>query len=160
NATKAKEFLIFAGFCFLGSISSRAFINRLSDKFLKDTERNIRETHQLKSKTTNIEDVLENVLTDKYEGSPDLDEEIISSLKQEEVKVLKALPNKEFKFRSFDKIVESLAEDKIYTTQIQRTLDNLDSKGFVTKFDKENGEFWAITPIGTKTILSIDNNVE
>lgn len=90
--TKPEKLYIFAGFCLIAAISSRAFLKTLSDKLLKEVQANKKETEaikeQLKDKTVKFDELEHELQQTKGEAK---DARLLAAIAEDNSKV--NLPN-------------------------------------------------------------------
>ncbi len=144
------KLLVIAGFCLVASISSRRFIDRISEKLLQE----VSEARQIAENADEKIDLLvepdersswprvsSSVTTDyRYPQSPQ------QELDSHERKVLRAMDNSTFSTRAFSGIVN---DTNLNEEDLQSSLEKLVSKGLLEKKATKKGyERWSLTGEG------------
>lgn len=169
---KEKELLVFIGFCLVAAIFSRRFIETIGEKILqelKDTKataesaKEIAETSKeevelLTSKSTEVDNELEleaetvsTSTTTTTTRSPNEDFKMLEQTKHEVQKILTALKNPSYTFRTLKGISEEseIAEDKVL-----KTLEAFKNLGLAKEISRRGNILYALTDKGNRIKIS------
>ncbi|MFC1577637.1 YEATS-associated helix-containing protein [Thermodesulfobacteriota bacterium] len=149
----AEDVLVFAGFCLIAAISSKAFIQTLSDKVL-------REAREAKKRTKDLEeevDVMQETVSPLVESEDTQFTQIESEEKPgfphvttDEGKVLKALANSRYTLRSPSGLAKDLRKER---EDVLNLLEELKAKGHVRESNRKNrGIRWSISTSGRMVV--------
>lgn len=152
--TTAQNLFVFAGFCLIAGISSRAFIQNLSEKVLQKMQQQVNSTEE-KTKELDVKfgPLLENAMEPESAASGNM---LLASPMSnvqptnDELKILQTLASGPYTLRSISGISKDSAFDKETVHDIVNTLMN---KGFVGQTDGgKKGPRWYITSQGRESI--------
>lgn len=141
NDAKPADGFVFAGFCLLGAIVSRAMIQTLAQRVLQVAETALAEVAELQQEVAPIIDK-ETELEDEAqagEGIGDL------SLTDEVTAVLKALEHHRFSLRSATGIARDVGRKR---TEVVDDLGALVAEGLAAEVQGKKGLRWAVGPRG------------
>jgi len=147
---------IFLGFCLIAAISSRAFINTMTNRLLKEVDAARKEAKSAEDKAKEVEEKVAPIVEKETEA----EEEPVSiatttlDLSENETKILKTFVSGSFSIRSLSGISKEVGFPK---DQVNTILDDLIDKGLVLQREKEKGPRWSITVEGRKTLRRISN---
>jgi hypothetical protein len=150
------KLLVFAGFCLVAAISSSAFIKSLSDRLIEQATQKAEEANQrvdevkrdlepIKAKATEPQGV--GAQADRHD-SPRY---AMPSLTLPQRKVLRALCETGFAFRSVEGISESTGIEPI---ELRAILNGLAEGGLVRQTPTEDGVRWCLTKQGREVNTS------
>ncbi|MCO7226042.1 YEATS-associated helix-containing protein [Pleionea sp. CnH1-48] len=167
NLTKdnppVEDMLVFIGFCLLASISSRQFIESLSDKVLREVRQAQRKAEEIegdvKGLESNMKGLEQNVtpVLDTFTEEDSIDETSeaveVSELGQQVLQALVEHPK--FTLRSVNGVKTTLAKLQvdISAQKVHEQLDLLVSLGLAVEIPGKKGIRWSITHRG-KQVLS------
>ena len=155
----ADDYFVFSGFCLLAAISSRLFIQTLSDKILRETRQARREVAEVKAEIGAIETSVAPILDSMTEQDPDdspqqkLDVINVTDLEKAVLNVLAAHPR--FTLRSLTGITHEIRKERdVDREQIRAALLSLVRQGLATEVVGKTGigMRWSITHRG-KTVI-------
>jgi|SRR2546423_653100 len=160
NPTKL---LVFAGFCLVASVSSKAFIGTISNRVFdlaKEADEKAERAHSKinrveKDVSPLIEKETEPVLAKDKSKSKALNAFVPSSLSQDEKQVLIALCDGKYTFRSLNGISSCAA---LPEERVKDILDNLVSQGLVNESLSDDGLHWCLTRQGRETASGIQED--
>ncbi|MCX5886197.1 MAG: hypothetical protein NT096_09865 [Proteobacteria bacterium] len=152
---KYDDYLVFFGFCLLAAISSRAFIQTLSDKVLKEAKEARKEVAAVKAEIGEIESsfapIVDSMTEQELEKSAQ-SEAIRAELTDLEKEILKAITSHpKFTLRSLTGITQAVNKNKtqeISREEIREGLINLVNHGYVAEVMGKTGVRWALTQSG------------
>lgn len=154
--TEPLKIFIFLGFCLIAAISSRAFINTLSNRLLKDVEAARKEAKIAGDNAKVVEDKIDIVL--EKETEPEEESVafagVTADITDEEIKILKTFVSGRFTIRSLSGIAN---ESGIPKDQVNKLLDDLLAKSFVMQRDNDKGPRWFITAEGRRSLRKVSN---
>jgi hypothetical protein len=153
------NYFVFSGFCLLAAISSRAFIQTLSDKVLKEAKEARREVAEVRSEVGEIESSFYPIvdsMTEQDTEKSDQQEFLSSKVTDLELKILQALiSHPKFTLRSLTGITQEMNKVKdVGREDVRSGLANLAELGLVHEIIGKMGigSRWAIARNG-KTIV-------
>jgi len=153
------SYLVFSGFCLLAAISSRAFIQTLSDKVLKEAKEARREVAEVKSEVGKIESSFYPIvdsMTEQDTEKSDQQELFSSKVTDLELEILQALTSHpKFTLRSLTGITQEMNKVKdVGREDVRVGLANLAELRLVNEIIGNTGfgSRWAIAHNG-KTIV-------
>ena len=152
--TEPLKIFIFLGFCLIAAISSRAFINTLTNRLLKDIDAARKEAKNADEKAKEVEDKIDSILEKETEP----EEEPVAfagekiDISDDEVKILKTFVSGRFTIRSLSGIA---SESGIPKNLVNKLLDDLFAKNFVMQKDKDKGPRWFITAEGRRALRKV-----
>lgn len=154
---KYEDYLVFIGFCLLAAISSRAFIQTLSDNVLKEARAARREVKEVKAEVGEIESSVAPIvdsMTEQDLEKPTQTEAVNSTITDLEKEILRTLTSHlKFTLRSLTGITNEINETtKVSKEEVRTGLDNLVKQGLAAETMGKKGIRWSITYPG-KTIL-------
>jgi predicted transcriptional regulator len=143
------KFFVFAGFCLVAAISSRAFISTLSDRILKEAKEAKSEAREAKASVQEVQSDIEPIVAKQTEQES-ATESISSSLAEvhvqdDEKKILDVLANSSWTLRSLTGIARDTGMDK---AEVAKILEELVRKGLVARKTGEKGPRWFSTELG------------
>lgn len=147
------KLFVFAGFCLVASISSKAFITTISDRVLREARETRREVAAAKAELADVQAVIEPIIARETES--DLPETQTVRLQATHVEhspeqmVLNALIPGRWSLRSLSGLAKETAMDSL---EVSRILDDLTQRGFVARRTSKNGPRWFITEDGRNAI--------
>ena len=144
-----EDVLVFAGFCLLAAISSKAFIQTLSDKVLREAREAKDRTKELKKEVDEIEDTISPLV----ESEDTQDEEIVTEAQQEflsvtetQQRILRALDSSRYTLRSPSGLARELKKER---KEVLHQLEDLRDKGLVRELVRKKGGIrWALSASG------------
>lgn len=142
KATPDADIFVFAGFCLLGAIASKAMIQTLTQKWLKQTE-------VLRQEVKSLQEEVAPIVAKETETEP-LPKSAVETPRELEVRedlltVLKALGSSKFALRS----VTGLAHDvSMSSNDVVNSLQELSRMGFAAEVQGKKGVRWTLTPSG------------
>lgn len=148
---EADKLLVFAGFCLIAAISSRAFIRTLSDRILKEAREARSEARSAEEKAEQLQASVAPILEKETEAD-DLTQQgmqgaDIPEFTDEEIKLLRALASGKYTLRSLSGLA---SETNLARADVHRILDDLLARGFVAQRDQGKGRRWFITTEGRR----------
>jgi DNA-binding MarR family transcriptional regulator len=142
---------IFSGFCLIAAISSKAFIQSISQKILK-------EFNEVKEKVNNVEKEIRPVIEKETEDDLDAELEevageevrVLSDIELDDkdtnrIKILKALGMGKYVYRSLKGISNQV---KLDTKEVNHTINDLIADNYVDQSIKEKAIYFFITKQG------------
>ena len=146
NSSRADVFIFF-GFCLLAAISSKAFIQTLTDKVLKETRETKKELEEAKEDISEIQTAVNPLIetettdteTSVAKGS---DTPTMVQLTENENTVLRTLTNSNYTLRSKYGVTK---EAGISREEVNQRLCNLIEKGLADEVQGKKGTRWAVT---------------
>lgn len=164
------KLLIFAGFCLIASISSRAFINAMSDKILKEVQKS---QEELKDEVNNFKSEMEPILNKETELENDnsqiadkdttlvidqLDNELrILKSDTDEVKIFKAIGNSKYTYRTKEAIMKCTG---INEENFNLIINMIISRRFIKLSSKDGKQYYGLTTDGRIRLNDINKYVE
>jgi di/tricarboxylate transporter len=144
------KLFVFAGFCLIAAVSSKAFISNISDRILSEAKQTKREVKQIRSEVAPI------IAKETEAEAPDSEEARLSlrrtssaTLGDNQRKVLSALANGQFALRTRTGVSKDTSIPK---TEVNDLLEELAKSGFaksVTVVSRGEQKIrWYITPQG------------
>lgn len=155
----ADDYLVLSGFCLLAAISSRSFIQTLSDKILRETKEARREVAEVKAEMGVIESSVAPIIDSMTEQDVDDAEQLtiksvsVTDIEREILKALSSHPK--FTIRSLTGIAQDICKEKdVDREQVRTALINLANQGLVTEIVGKTGigVRWSITHRGKSII--------
>ncbi|PKM52379.1 MAG: hypothetical protein CVV02_01105 [Firmicutes bacterium HGW-Firmicutes-7] len=151
SATDKNKLLVVGGFCLIAAISSKSFINTLSDKLLVDFRKRI----------TEVEEELQPIIEKETESdsasfSFDRSQKRIVGFKDsdtDKIKVLRTLCGGKYTYRSINGIID---ETEIGEEEVKAALENLLSNNSVGLSESKNGLRYYITNYGRGLLYTYD----
>ncbi|GKX27678.1 hypothetical protein SH1V18_01580 [Vallitalea longa] len=134
--------LVFIGFCLIASISSKSFINSISEKILKE----------LGDKVNKIEEDVKPIIQSSLEPDNDTRKNMkgtYDSLDNLEISILKSLENSKYVYRTINGIVKELQENN---ERIKSNIEKLINKGLIKYKSIKNKNMYYITVKGKECI--------
>jgi predicted transcriptional regulator len=138
------KMLVFGGFCLLAAISSKTFIASISKKILAEIDKVRVETASAVDKA----EILAEKVTEADEEQLLGDTVKFYGMKAEDpdqIKILKALANGSYVYRSLSGISKEINLGK---ERISQVLNELVNENYAEKANREKGVRWFITPDG------------
>jgi predicted transcriptional regulator len=164
------KLLIFAGFCLIASISSRAFINAMSDKILKEVQKS---QEELKDEVDSFKSEMEPILNKETELENNniqivdkdttlvleqLDNELrIFNNDTDEVKIFKAIGNSKYTYRTKEAIMKCTGINDETLTPI---INMLISRRFIRLSSKDGKQYYGLTTDGRIRLNDINKYIE
>ena len=148
SATNNIKRLVFFGFCLVASLSSKAFIQSVSDRILRD----IRETREA---VNDIEKKVEPMVSKATE--PDGERNLGFQMRAfgfdgNERKILECLGNTNYSWRTAGGIAR---ESGLSTAEVLRVLNWLLSNQLVVRIDDRNRTLWGVTLEGRDIVAGM-----
>jgi biotin operon repressor len=136
------DIYIFAGFCLLGAIASKAMIQTLTQRVLREAQAARKEVETLKEE---IAPIVEKETEDDAPAAEALSRssEIPENLNQ----VLKALDSSQFSLRSVTGVAQDVGRSR---DAVVAELRELSQKGLAVEVQGKKGLRWSLTPEGRK----------
>jgi biotin operon repressor len=136
------DIYIFAGFCLLGAIASKAMIQTLTQRVLREAQAARKEVETLKEE---IAPIVEKETEDDAPAAEALSRssEIPENLNQ----VLKALDSSQFSLRSVTGVAQDVGRSR---DAVVAELRELSQKGLAVEVQGKKGLRWTLTPEGRK----------
>ncbi|HEX8211703.1 MAG TPA: YEATS-associated helix-containing protein [Longimicrobium sp.] len=156
-AADPSKLFVFAGFCLVAAISSKAFINTLSDRILREARETREEVREAKAELARVQTVLEPIVAKETESDAIPVEDQLVRLQTSvpndspEDRVLRALVPGRWTLRSASGIAK---ESEVSQAEAIRLLDGLVDRGLVGHRTGKNGPRWFMTENG-RTELGI-----
>lgn len=155
----ASKLLVFAGFCLIASISSKAFINTISDRILSEVKTARQDANDAKKGVEQVKPKVE-ALTDKAtKFDPPLAAEVMSTketplrLDDNEEKVLRLLGDEVYAFRSMLGIAR---DTDITPEEVENILSELINKKLVAKtLNKDGMKLFYLTRTGRAALAQL-----
>jgi hypothetical protein len=164
SSTKPSEpdkIYVFAGFCLIAAISSRAFIRTLSDRILKVAQEAKKEVKAAEGKIEEIRASVAPIIDKETEAETETvtESSVDTSLEvQENVKkVLRSLAFGRHTIRSLSGIS---SETGLSKEEVHQILDDLILKGLVAQKDGDKGPRWYISIDGRRFARASNNGVD
>lgn len=156
----ASKLLVFAGFCLIASISSKAFITTLSDRILNEAKAARVEAKEAKKVVEQVKPKVDALTAKETESFPSSDEEMIAAAKtpitlgKNEKGVLEALGNPKYTFRFRAGIAN---EKNIPLGEMDSILSELiEKKGLVARtLGRNNRELLYLTENGRRALAQL-----
>ena len=165
NPADLSKILVFAGFCLIAAISSKAFIKTLSERVLKDVEETKKRVEETKKE---VEEAKKTALSAQEKASeadpivqkniePDLAAlPVPASISENELKILQELVTGEKVYRTRTSVAKHIKLDK---PEVDGIVDELKEKGLVDAKQLEDTSGakrtrWYITPKGRAAIAA------
>jgi uncharacterized membrane protein len=153
----ASKLLVFAGFCLIASISSKAFISTLSDRILSEAKTARREASEAKKEVEKVQPKVDALTAKETESFPSSNEEMMAAAKtpitlgKNEKEVLEALGNPKYTFRFRAGIAN---EKNIPLGEMDSILSELiEKKGLVARtLGRNNRELLYLTENGRSAL--------
>lgn len=136
---------LFFGFCLLGAITSKAMIQTLTDRLIKETQATREEVSELKREVDPL--INKETESDKIEGESN---QLPVVVEEKHRNILNVLKQSEFTLRSKSGIAKDLGRDR---EEVLHDLNALAKSGLVTEVQGRKGVRWALTPSGREKIL-------
>ena len=153
--SEPENIYVFAGFCLIAAISSRAFIRTLSDRILREAKEAKLEAKAADEKVQQIQKTINPILDKETES----DTEAISSkdqlpaISENAGQLLRTLAYGKFTLRSLSGLS---SETEIPKEEVHKHINDLISSGLVAQMEREGrGPRWYITTDGRKIVRSI-----
>ena len=154
----SKNILVFFGFCLVGAVSSKAFIQTISRRILEEAREAKKVAKAASKKASEIESAVEPIIEKETEAESETGaaetKAPLPNLNDQEYEVLQALANGEKALRTRT----SLAKQTGMTHgEVSQIVERLREKNLVAKKEmkKENGakiHRWSITPKGREIV--------
>lgn len=152
NATtpgdKSKLF-VFAGFCLVAAISSRAFIRTLSDRVLREAKEAQQQAREAKADVAEVQSVIEPIVAKETESESPADTasavSLQTTLDDAEKTILRVLATGGWTLRSLSGIAKDSKIDKPTVAQL---LERLVDKSLVGRKTGEKAPRWFLTEAG------------
>src|ERR1051325_4637867 len=143
------KLLVFAGFCLVAAISSRAFIRTISDRILNEVKQAKREVQEAKKDVQEVHADFEPILSQQTEDEVSVGraaqpapEDKIGEIEQ---RVLRAFSNSRFALRTIGGVA---SETSIGIPELEGILSELSARGMVGQRMGKKGMRWYITQKG------------
>jgi hypothetical protein len=156
NQEKPGDFskaLVFLGFCLVAAVSSRAFIQTISDRILNEVKKTAdeakKEVEEVHTKLGEVEDL---VVEPEQHVAPDAKKAALApkvTLTADERKILVALANGRWLLRSRIGVAN---DARINPDQIDSLLSALEARQLVGQKKSTGGPRWYITQVGNEAI--------
>lgn len=140
--TNDQMLLVFIGFCLIASVSSKSFINSMSDKILKE----------LSNKINDVEENIKPIIHNSYEPISDYNKMrgIYDLLESTEIKILESIENSKYVYRTINALVKELQEEE---ETVRSNIQSLIEKGLIKSKLIKNTDMYYITMKGKDMIL-------
>ena len=150
------KLLVFAGFCLIAAISSRAFISTISDRILDATKAARKEVENARMELSSVQSEIaplieketegdeEEVAAESIQESREIDN-IIAGLDETEKTVLNALGLGPYTYRSISGLTKETNLDK---ELVHKTLNSLINRGLVSQSLRKKGLRWYLSEKG------------
>jgi len=150
------KLLVFAGFCLVAAISSRAFIRTLSDRVLREAKEAKETALQAKAEVADMQSAIEPIVAKETEAEAPSEissaSAVQTSLEADEKAILQVLADGRWTLRSLSGIAKEAKLEKNTAAQL---LHGLGKKGLVGMRISDKGPRWFITETGRATIGGI-----
>jgi DNA-binding MarR family transcriptional regulator len=158
STSASADAFVFFGFCLIGAISSRLFIQTLSDKILKEVKEAKKEAKQATNEVRDLKIEAEPILQQNTEPDDILNNQsnmrTLTELPDKEMTVLSALINSKYVLRTAKGISQQSGMD---TSTVAQHLKILTNKALVNRINGSKGERWAISSSGQKLVQEIES---
>jgi len=150
TGSDSSKYLILFGFCLIASLSSKAFIQTISDRLLNEVK-------NTKEKLENMERDLEPIISKETEGQePDVPNSFLKvrafSFDEDRKKVLKSLDSSKYAWRSLTGIAQETGLPK---ENVLNSLNWLSSNGLVVKTSEKRR--WGLTFEGRDVFIGLSS---
>lgn len=148
------KIFVLAGFCLVAATYSRKFMQTISDSILKEIKESKETAKHAEKEVLNVKEDVELILEKGTEAEQsdkikDIEDILITELSEDQRKVLRAMAEGKLILRS----ISGLAKDTgLQRDSVNKEINELISKGFVTQRESEKGPRWFITSEGRKSI--------
>ncbi len=145
------NYLVFTGFCLVAAISSRAFIQTLTDRILnevKETKQRVETTQNEIEKVKSTVEPLAEKETETEVGEGLTHVKNLVGMDPNKKKILESL-TKKYTFRSLSGIA---SDTQMNTEEINTCLNNLIKEGMIGQAYRKKGIRWYITESGRRAI--------
>jgi hypothetical protein len=157
------KLLVFAGFCLVAAISSRAFIRTISDRILNEVKQAKREVQEAKKEVQEVKEDVQEVHADFEPILSQQTEDEVSvgraaqpapedKIGEIEQRVLRAFSNSRFALRTIGGVA---SETSIGIPELEGILSELSARGMVGQRMGKKGMRWYITQKGLNAIQGI-----
>jgi hypothetical protein len=140
---------VFSGFCLLAGISSRAFIEKLSDRILQDLEDTKKKALETRTGMENIEQAIAPFVEGVEPSTPEVDSQLQAlTLTQVDRRVLESITHDRYTMRSVQGLtsqVGGISED-----DVRMILLHLQSMQLVRKVSSATGDRWSLAELGQR----------
>lgn len=145
------KLFVIAGFCLIASISSKSFIKSVSDNILKEQIKDVQNKVAVVEKEVNViaEKESEKDTIDAVGEEIFINKIIVDDSDPSDIKVLKALSESEFSFRS---IIGISKQTKIDFSETNKIINRLIAENCIDQTVREGGTRFYITTIGREYI--------
>ena len=158
-------FLVFAGFCLVAAISSRAFIRTLSDRVLREVREAKQEARDAKAEVDNVQATLAPIVAKETEAEAPTQAEGESDdpargktsvtadrkLDEDELALLRALTSGRYTLRSLSGLA---VDSRLPRPAVAPKLERLAEDGLVDSVALDQGPRWYITDKGRRVVSS------
>lgn len=160
------DILVFSGFCLVGAISSRAFIQTLSSRILREAQEAKQQVEKVQGAVSKVEQAFETVeqaVETIVEPEPESSVEDASDAKtgfrevitDADRSLLENMDRSRFTLRSASGIAKQAG---LSSTEVTQRLKKVEDKKLVTKVTGKKGERWKLTPRGRQAIEKTTSN--
>lgn len=158
SAGTSADAFVFFGFCLIGAISSRAFIQTLSAKVLKAADEAQIKAQQASNAVAELKSETEPFILQKTEPDDQPSDRLTPSddemnLTEDGKTVLKAIIHPKYVLRTKSGISK---QSKLEPTLVAEQLNILKKNALVDQIERQNGERWALTARGQKLADEFD----
>jgi hypothetical protein len=149
------KLLIFAGFCLIASISSRVFIQTITDRLLREVQQAKQEAREAKQEASQAQEVIEPLIAREVEpeGLPSNEAGNMRALAPlipaEHERLLDAFGNSRFALRTLSGLT---ADTKMNIGELSPVLERMEAEGLVGKRQGKKGELWFLTTDGRRLL--------
>ena len=163
DTSSKTDYFVYASFCLLSAISSRAFIQTISDKILKEAKEAKKEVDSVKAEIKDIENAFNPIIDSMTEQ--DIDNDFYNSenaqpldISDNDLETLKVLTkHPRFTIRSLTGITNQLQNEynaEINRENVRTSLLDFKRKGFVVEIPSKHGtgSRWSINFAGKQLI--------
>lgn len=136
------EYFVFGGFCLLASVFSSKFLQSLADKILKE----LNEVKKENADNTEKVDAMVSQKSDDRQTNKFTDENLKIKAGQDVEKIITALQNEKFAFRTISGIAK---ETESSESTVRSVLIQFEEKGYTKQIERSDGiKLWTLTPKG------------
>jgi len=162
--------LVFAGFCLIAAITSRAFIQTLADRVLAEAREAKQTATEAKAEVEKVAETVSDVVTEPertvttdttaapgaMDSPPSPASGQIRVLADDEKSFLRAMDKSKYTLRSVGGIAQQTRQSP---AAVEAMLQELEAKGLVSRVQGRKGERWTLTATGRDAVRSSDFEV-
>ncbi len=152
-----EDVLVFAGFCLLAAISSKAFIQTLSDKVLREAREAKQRAKDLEGEVDEIEETVSEMVESDDTPVTQIETEAVPEfphVTETQAEVLKALLRSRYTVRSPSGLAKDL---KMEREDVLHQLEELRDRGHVRELVRKKGGIrWSISTSGRMVVETLE----